>query len=315
MKKTNLVGITLAMSLMMTFASFAGTWHKADNGRWWYENDDGSYRSNGWATIDNKYYYFDSEGYILTDTITPDGYMVNQDGQWVVDGLVKTASGENKEIQQQNGSQQSAVLDEILYADLDEPIFQIDNFIVRFDGTETLSELVEQLDSLNVYTTDYDPKKHLNPYELKNLTIYKNGKTYVKITYKNQSSEIHRCDSDTVVLTDFSFDGGSHSSSASDESAKNIWLPKGFNLYGTGIPEYDEDLYEEYRSGKDKVLGNRILKKLSIKYPFSGDKYGNYKYIYLFFDEYTLECKEIWWTGTPNFVDSDMTSGTFMQWF
>ena len=35
-------------------------------------------------------YYIDSNGYMLANTTTPDGYQVNADGQWVENGTVKT---------------------------------------------------------------------------------------------------------------------------------------------------------------------------------------------------------------------------------
>ena len=33
--------------------------------------------------------YFDENGVSLTDTVTPDGYQVNGDGQWIENGEVQ----------------------------------------------------------------------------------------------------------------------------------------------------------------------------------------------------------------------------------
>lgn len=50
---------------------------------WWYRNTDGSYPVNAWKEINGKQYYFGNDGYMLHDTITPDGYTVGSDGAWI----------------------------------------------------------------------------------------------------------------------------------------------------------------------------------------------------------------------------------------
>lgn len=66
----------------------AGTWQQT-GGRWWYKEGD-SYSRNGWKWIDGdsdgyaECYYFDSAGWLLTDTITPDNYNVNSSGAWII---------------------------------------------------------------------------------------------------------------------------------------------------------------------------------------------------------------------------------------
>lgn len=79
---TILAGI-LTTSMSMT--SFAG-WEQ--EGTSWKYNDNGTYAANGWRWIDGngdgvaECYYFDSNGYMLANTTTPDGYTVNADGAW-----------------------------------------------------------------------------------------------------------------------------------------------------------------------------------------------------------------------------------------
>ena len=58
-----------------------------------YMKPDGTYVSNGWLQLDDKKYYMDENGVKLTDTITPDGYYVNINGEktsympgWFKDG-------------------------------------------------------------------------------------------------------------------------------------------------------------------------------------------------------------------------------------
>lgn len=99
MKRKKLVTVTAAIcSLLMTSTVFAGTWQTGtgeNQGKWWYDNGDGSHPSNGWQWIDGngdgtaECYYFDNNGWLLTNTTTPDGYTVNADGAWVENGVVK----------------------------------------------------------------------------------------------------------------------------------------------------------------------------------------------------------------------------------
>ncbi len=91
------VAITTAvLSATITSTAFAGTWKTADGGKWWYDNGNGSYTSNGWQWIDGngdgvaESYYFDGNGYLLTNTTTPDGYTVNENGAWVLNGAIQT---------------------------------------------------------------------------------------------------------------------------------------------------------------------------------------------------------------------------------
>ena len=83
----------LAFSTLST--AFAGTWLQ-DNVGWWYQNDDGSYPANGWHWIDGnndgtaECYYFNESGYCLINTTTPDGYTVDINGAWIIDGVIQT---------------------------------------------------------------------------------------------------------------------------------------------------------------------------------------------------------------------------------
>ena len=80
------------------------SWIK-DSVGWWYRYADGSYPTNGWLQINSQWYCFDSVGYMrtgwiqagdgnyyycdltngnmVTNTWTPDGYYVNESGIWV----------------------------------------------------------------------------------------------------------------------------------------------------------------------------------------------------------------------------------------
>ncbi|MFR6347880.1 MAG: choline-binding protein [Enterocloster aldenensis] len=56
-------------------------WEKDGNGHSRYQKSDGTYVADSWLTIDEKSYYMDSNGVMLTDTITPDGFYVNAKGE------------------------------------------------------------------------------------------------------------------------------------------------------------------------------------------------------------------------------------------
>lgn len=99
MKK--LIGICLCMSMSLLFAmtAFAGEWRTGaapNESRWWYENDDGTFPSNGWFWLDGnrdgieECYAFDENGWMYSGTTTPDGYTVNRDGAWTVLGTVRS---------------------------------------------------------------------------------------------------------------------------------------------------------------------------------------------------------------------------------
>lgn len=96
-KKLALVVLTAGLSVLSCIPAFAGEW-KADTKGWWYREDNGSYPASTWKEINGKQYYFGADGYMLANTTTPDGYTVNGDGAWTVNGVVqekKKSTSEN----------------------------------------------------------------------------------------------------------------------------------------------------------------------------------------------------------------------------
>lgn len=103
-KKIPFLAITSLTSIMLLASSttvFAGTW-KQDSKGWWYQNDNASYPVSQWQWIDGnndgtaECYYFNSEGYCLINTTTPDGYTVNADGAWTINGIIQTKTLEKE---------------------------------------------------------------------------------------------------------------------------------------------------------------------------------------------------------------------------
>ena len=94
MKKWKAALAVIPMAAALSFPAFAGEWHLDMNG-WWYETDDGSYYRNGWQWIDGNQdgwaecYYFNNQGYVSVRTRQVDGWEVNEDGAWTVDGEIQ----------------------------------------------------------------------------------------------------------------------------------------------------------------------------------------------------------------------------------
>ena len=96
-----ILAASAAAVLLIPNAAFAGEWKRGmapNEERWWYDYQDSSYAASGWQWLDGnedgiaECYYFDENGWMLADTVTPDGYMVNEDGAWIQDGQAVTKS-------------------------------------------------------------------------------------------------------------------------------------------------------------------------------------------------------------------------------
>lgn len=80
------------LTASMSMTALAG-WEQEGNN--WKYNDNGAYAANGWYWIDGnndgiaESYYFDNTGILARDT-TVEGYTVNTDGAWTVNGEIQT---------------------------------------------------------------------------------------------------------------------------------------------------------------------------------------------------------------------------------
>ena len=73
-----------AMTMASVMTASAADWRQDTKG-WRVENEDGSYLTDQWyqSPASGLWYYMGADGYMLTNTATPDGYFVNADGVWV----------------------------------------------------------------------------------------------------------------------------------------------------------------------------------------------------------------------------------------
>ena len=100
MRSTRLAAATFLLAIAAGFTAMAGTW-KNDSRGWRYDEGNGSYPKNTWQWIDgnndgiSECYYFDEEGYCLINTTTPNGWEVDSNGAWIVDGVVRTRTANN----------------------------------------------------------------------------------------------------------------------------------------------------------------------------------------------------------------------------
>lgn len=93
-KKFMTLALTAAMAASMGMTAFAGQWVQNTTG-WWWQEDNGSYPVSQWKWLDGnkdgiyECYAFDANGYMYSNTTTPDGYTVNKDGAWTVGSSVQ----------------------------------------------------------------------------------------------------------------------------------------------------------------------------------------------------------------------------------
>ena len=89
----------ISASLVLPSMAANAQWKRNDRG-WWYEEANGAYPTATWKQINDKWYYFDGIGYMaesrwignyyvgadgamLSSTVTPDGYYVDETGKWI----------------------------------------------------------------------------------------------------------------------------------------------------------------------------------------------------------------------------------------
>ncbi|MFR1831787.1 MAG: hypothetical protein ACLSX5_01340 [Lachnospiraceae bacterium] len=136
-----ILAMSLALSISMT--AWAGEW-KSDANGWWWAEVDGSYPTNSWKWLDGNQdgtaecYFFGENGYMLTNSKTPDGYTVNANGAWVENGVIQTQSQNQNQEQTQN--QSAAYADDYSgtyvypgYHDADGNYYEPSTLIIAYD--------------------------------------------------------------------------------------------------------------------------------------------------------------------------------------
>ena len=73
------------LSNMYLYSKGAFYQWKSNSKGWWVDKKSGGYLTNAWfqSPVSGLWYYMGADGYMLTNTTTPDGYKVNASGVWV----------------------------------------------------------------------------------------------------------------------------------------------------------------------------------------------------------------------------------------
>ena len=166
-KKIFALALAVTMASSMSMTAFAGSWEQDVLG-WWYLEDDGSFARDGWKEINGKQYYFDSQGHMLQDTITPDGYKVGSDGAWINDGNEESRYGDYylSHISRTYGTQ-PAEEETYTYDGAEKYVLSNQNpypYVLDYCIKGRIGE--EEKDPNTWYVQDYDPEFHIEFSEL-----------------------------------------------------------------------------------------------------------------------------------------------------
>ena len=64
-------------------AMSSNEWILDQDGKWYYVDASGSMKTSQWFQVGDKWYYVDANGSLAVNTVTPDGYQVNENGEWI----------------------------------------------------------------------------------------------------------------------------------------------------------------------------------------------------------------------------------------
>ena len=287
-------------------------WKKNDTG-WWYENTDGSYPQSEWKKINGSWYYFGNDGYMLesqwignyyvgtngamlVNTTTPDGYEVDENGKWIE---------ENKENKTTN-----SYVNGIFYDENKKPAnWWYDDGTGWFffkDGKKLTGEGTDANGSHYFVNGKYANGDFKNAfYENGKVKYYKNGKYKNTLVYKNHVIKIGAFENSDEVKA--------YASRRKDKNDAQAYLDAGHVL----VSQNPLDLTDGKSSELEAHAGMNFrplwesLKNGEIITVY--DPYGNYSNFKmtlflshipndtsLFTDEYLKKCQKLWHIYSKN---------------
>lgn len=212
MKKLVFVMLFLIALSSFSFTALAG-WIYSDKAKKWYYLDDQTkelIRGKWHGIIDNntneiKYYFFNENGCLLMNTITPDGKQVNEKGEWVENGIVKViipnskpssnvinASGQEltdkhkEKVEEVSNKQTVNDNSNILYAQQGESSGRLlKNYILASENVEIIDE------------------KNINGSKKRNVITFKNDGAFISINTKKYNKIIIKMERDKSSRDDY----------------------------------------------------------------------------------------------------------------
>jgi len=163
--------LIVASVLVLNPVGVSASWRQNSTG-WWYTV--GNSWATGWAKLDGKWYYFDSNGYMAHDT-TIEGFKLGSDGAWMINQeAASTTTSEDKIVDVTVGTAQEFV-----------NAIGSNKRILLKPGVYNLSEIeqINKADNSVTWKTVYDGKE-LNIQGIHNLTIegMNLGKVEIKVS-------------------------------------------------------------------------------------------------------------------------------------
>lgn len=198
-KKFMTLALTAAMAASMGMTAFAGQWVQNTTG-WWWQEDNGSYPVSQWKWLDGnkdgiyECYAFDANGYMYSNTTTPDGYTVNKDGAWTVGNSVQLKF--QKDMQNDTSannnstSNSSDTSDKTVYTNED----MVGTFQINDEDREDYYELMQGAgDSIAAIYYDTDGESHVYSFTKVSDTKYRDS---------SRSRNLTIVDYDTITVND-----------------------------------------------------------------------------------------------------------------
>lgn len=177
---------TAAVTLMLSVPAFAGQWNYTEYG-WWYDWGDGTCATTGWHWIDGnndgiaECYYFNESYYCVPWTVTPDGYLLDGNGAWSVNGVVQTQVVQPQTSQPAQQAQTAETQEEA----------GKEAILGDYKGTFTDNKGKTGVD-LTIFEEDDQIKAEFIFYNLEGQTNAKDGSYLCTVTHKEGSTyEIH----------------------------------------------------------------------------------------------------------------------------
>ena len=252
---TLFMAVTLSVSMSMT--ALAGQWKQS--GMDWKYEDNGSCLT-GWQWIDGKCYYFDGNGYMLSNTTTPDGYQVDASGAWVVNGVVQT-QGTGNDAHSGNYDPAHPLAGMVDAWNLRLPTKYLGEFVIANDNVQAL--LTGQMDQYYIPPAGYS----VNP--TTGTQMYVSQEDYDKNVYNTQALYNWFCN----WLNGMNFESMSEM-----QRAKEIQKVLAQGINQTGMGETVDSRYAEYSVLIDKkgvcaeyaMTATSLAKALGLKAAVSG---------------------------------------------